>query len=41
MSAFVQVNGRANYSLCDGHVESGRWQDLVTDANDVFAINSF
>jgi len=34
-------NGRANYSLCDGHVETGKWSDLSTDAYDVFAINSF
>jgi prepilin-type processing-associated H-X9-DG protein/prepilin-type N-terminal cleavage/methylation domain-containing protein len=39
--AACRHNGHANYSLCDGHVESGKWQDLVTDANDIFAVNSF
>jgi len=39
--AACRHNGRANHSLCDGHVEAGKWQDLVTDVNDVFAINSF
>ena len=34
-------NGRANYSACDGHVENGKWADLSTDKDDVFAINSF
>jgi prepilin-type N-terminal cleavage/methylation domain-containing protein len=28
-------------SLCDGHVESWKWQDLHDDLNDVFAINSY
>jgi prepilin-type N-terminal cleavage/methylation domain-containing protein len=32
---------RAIFSSCDGHSESRRWLDLVTDANDVFAINSY
>jgi prepilin-type N-terminal cleavage/methylation domain-containing protein/prepilin-type processing-associated H-X9-DG protein len=39
--AACRHNGRANYSACDGHVEAGKWSDLSTDANDVFAINSF
>ena len=33
-------NGRAVFSLCDGHVESWKWTDLRHDMNDVFAINS-
>jgi len=32
---------RAVFSLCDGHSESWRWVDLVTDVNDVFAIYSY
>jgi len=32
---------RATFVLCDGHSESWRWADLVTDVNDVFAINSY
>ena len=39
--AACRHNGRANYSACDGHVETGKWLDLSTDVNDVFAINSF
>ncbi|HEV2693750.1 MAG TPA: prepilin-type N-terminal cleavage/methylation domain-containing protein [Verrucomicrobiae bacterium] len=39
--AACRHNSRANYSSCDGHVETGRWTDLSVDANDVFAINSF
>jgi prepilin-type N-terminal cleavage/methylation domain-containing protein/prepilin-type processing-associated H-X9-DG protein len=39
--AACRHSGHANYSACDGHVESGKWADLVVDANDVFAINSF
>ncbi|PWU14046.1 MAG: hypothetical protein C5B50_18020 [Verrucomicrobia bacterium] len=38
--AACRHNARANYSCCDGHVEAGRWVDLSTDANDVFAVNS-
>ena len=34
-------NGRANFSFCDGHVETWKWTDLSTDRNDVFALNSF
>ena len=33
-------NGRANFSACDGHVESWRWTDLRQNKNDVFAVNS-
>jgi prepilin-type processing-associated H-X9-DG protein len=39
--AACRHNGRANYSACDGHVEAGKWADLSTDVNDVFAITSF
>ena len=39
--AACRHNGRAVFSLCDGHVESWRWADLSTDVNDVFSINSF
>lgn len=39
--AACRHNGRAVYSLCDGHVESGKWSDLDTDYNDVFAVRSF
>jgi prepilin-type N-terminal cleavage/methylation domain-containing protein/prepilin-type processing-associated H-X9-DG protein len=39
--AACRHNARAVYSACDGHVESGKWRDLSTDVNDVFAINSF
>jgi prepilin-type N-terminal cleavage/methylation domain-containing protein/prepilin-type processing-associated H-X9-DG protein len=34
-------NSRCILSLCDGHVESWKWQDLHNDVNDVFAINSY
>ena len=34
-------NARANFSACDGHVETGKWSDLSTDKDDVFAITSF
>ena len=33
--------GRAGFSFCDGHSDSWKWQDLVTDRQDVFAIKSF
>ncbi len=39
--AACRHNGRAVYSACDAHVESGRWVELSQDANDVFAVNSF
>ncbi len=32
---------RATFVLCDGHSESWKWADLVTDRNDVFAIYSY
>jgi prepilin-type N-terminal cleavage/methylation domain-containing protein len=34
-------NKQAVFSLCDGHSESWRWQDLVTDKNDVWALDSY
>jgi len=39
--AACRHNRRAVFTLCDGHVESWKWEDLVTDANDVFAIYSY
>ena len=32
---------RATFVLCDGHSESLKWADLVTDVHDVFAIYSY
>jgi prepilin-type N-terminal cleavage/methylation domain-containing protein/prepilin-type processing-associated H-X9-DG protein len=32
---------RATFVLCDGHSESQKWADLVTDIHDVFAIYSY
>jgi len=39
--AACRHNGRAVFAACDGHVEAGKWSDLSTDKDDVFAINSF
>jgi prepilin-type N-terminal cleavage/methylation domain-containing protein/prepilin-type processing-associated H-X9-DG protein len=39
--AACRHSNRAVFSCCDGHVESWNWNDLSTDLNDVFAINSF
>jgi prepilin-type N-terminal cleavage/methylation domain-containing protein/prepilin-type processing-associated H-X9-DG protein len=39
--AACRHNGQADFSFCDGHVESVKWLNLSTDVNDVFAINSF
>jgi prepilin-type N-terminal cleavage/methylation domain-containing protein/prepilin-type processing-associated H-X9-DG protein len=39
--AACRHNGHAICSFCDGHVESVKWANLVTDINDIFAINSF
>jgi len=39
--AACRHNSQANFSFCDGHVESWKWLNLDTDVNDVFAINSF
>ncbi|HTR41654.1 MAG TPA: prepilin-type N-terminal cleavage/methylation domain-containing protein [Pseudomonadales bacterium] len=32
---------RAVFCCCDGHSETWRWEDLVSDKNDVFAIYSY
>jgi prepilin-type N-terminal cleavage/methylation domain-containing protein/prepilin-type processing-associated H-X9-DG protein len=32
---------RATFVFCDGHSESWKWENLVTDQNDVFAIYSY
>jgi prepilin-type N-terminal cleavage/methylation domain-containing protein/prepilin-type processing-associated H-X9-DG protein len=39
--AACRHNRRAVYALFDGHSESAKWEDLVSDANDVFAIHSY
>jgi prepilin-type N-terminal cleavage/methylation domain-containing protein/prepilin-type processing-associated H-X9-DG protein len=39
--AACRHNRRATFSLFDGHSESWKWEDLVTDKDDVFAINSY
>lgn len=39
--AACRHNARANFTFCDGHVESWKWNDLSTDKDDVFAVNSF
>jgi prepilin-type N-terminal cleavage/methylation domain-containing protein/prepilin-type processing-associated H-X9-DG protein len=39
--AACRHNRRAVFVLCDGHSESWKWEDLVTDKSDVFAINSY
>ena len=39
--AACRHNARANWTACDGHVETWKWLDLSTDVNDVFAVNSF
>ena len=39
--AACRHNQRAVYVLCDGHCESTKWDDLVCDVNDVFAIYSY
>ena len=39
--AACRHNKRAVFTLCDGHVEIWKWEDLVTDAYDVFGIYSF
>jgi prepilin-type processing-associated H-X9-DG protein len=33
-------DGRAVFSLCDGHIENWKWLDLRKNKGDVFAINS-
>ena len=39
--AACRHNGQADFSFCDGHVESWKWFNLSTDVSDVFAVNSF
>jgi prepilin-type N-terminal cleavage/methylation domain-containing protein/prepilin-type processing-associated H-X9-DG protein len=39
--AACRHSARANFSFCDGHVETWKWDDLSTDKDDVFAVNSF
>ncbi len=39
--AACRHSSRANFSFCDGHVESWKWSDLSTDKDDVFALKSF
>ncbi len=39
--AACRHNSRANFSACDGHVETWNWSDLATDKNDTFALNGF
>ena len=39
--AACRHNKRAVFSFCDGHCESWKWEDLVTDKNDVFAVRSY
>ena len=38
--AACRHNRRATYTAFDGHSESAKWEDLVTDVNDIFAISS-
>ena len=38
--AACRHNRRAVFVLCDGHSESWKWEDLVSDAGDVFGIRS-
>jgi prepilin-type N-terminal cleavage/methylation domain-containing protein/prepilin-type processing-associated H-X9-DG protein len=39
--AACRHNKTAVFSFCDGHAENWKWLDLVTDVNDVFAVNSY
>jgi prepilin-type N-terminal cleavage/methylation domain-containing protein/prepilin-type processing-associated H-X9-DG protein len=39
--AACRHNKLAVFSFCDGHSESWRWVDLVSDVDDVFAIKSY
>jgi prepilin-type N-terminal cleavage/methylation domain-containing protein len=32
---------RAAFSACDGHSESRKWEDLVSDKDDIFALSSY
>ena len=38
--AACRHNRRADFALCDGHSETWKWEDLVSDVDDVFGINS-
>jgi len=39
--AACRHNARANFTFCDGHVESWKWSDLSVNKDDVFAVQSF
>jgi prepilin-type N-terminal cleavage/methylation domain-containing protein/prepilin-type processing-associated H-X9-DG protein len=39
--AACRHNRRAAFSFCDGHSESRKWEDLVSDKDDVFALFSY
>ena len=39
--AACRHNRRATFVLCDGHSESWKWEDLVADKDDVFAVKSY
>jgi prepilin-type N-terminal cleavage/methylation domain-containing protein/prepilin-type processing-associated H-X9-DG protein len=39
--AACRHSGRANFTACDGHVETWKWANLSTDKDDVFAMQSF
>jgi prepilin-type N-terminal cleavage/methylation domain-containing protein/prepilin-type processing-associated H-X9-DG protein len=39
--AACRHNRIANFTFCDGHSEGWKWENLVTDQNDVFAIRSY
>jgi prepilin-type N-terminal cleavage/methylation domain-containing protein/prepilin-type processing-associated H-X9-DG protein len=39
--AACRHNRRAVFSFCDGHSDGWKWEDLVTDRQDVFALKSF
>ncbi len=39
--AACRHTSRANFSFCDGHVESWKWDDLSKNKDDVFAVTSF
>jgi prepilin-type N-terminal cleavage/methylation domain-containing protein/prepilin-type processing-associated H-X9-DG protein len=39
--AACRHNRRAVFSFCDGHSDGWKWEDLVSDRQDVFAIKSF
>jgi len=39
--AACRHNRRAAFSFCDGHCETWKWEDLVSDKSDVFALSSY